>query len=133
MQHYPRRYLLVLLALIFSSLALADSQLSGMIKQPPAANFKLPDLKGEIHQLQDYRGKPIIINFWATWCPPCRAELPSMNRAWKKISRDIQMIAVNIGEDEATINRFLQDHPIDFQILLDKHQSVFKQYYFLVI
>jgi peroxiredoxin len=119
MSHKARYYLLLFVILI-PSLTLADSQLSGMIKQPPAPDFKLPDLAGRIHTLEDYRGKPIIINFWATWCPPCRAELPSMNRAWKKISGDIAMIAVNVGEDEETIKRFMQDYPIEFQVLLDK-------------
>jgi peroxiredoxin len=120
--------LLPLVILLIPRLVLADSQLSGMIKQPPAPDFQLPDLNGKVHKLQDYHGKPLIINFWATWCPPCRAELPSMNRAWKKIHSNITMIAINMGEDEATINRFLIDHPIDFQVLLDKTSSSMQQW-----
>jgi peroxiredoxin len=99
-----------------------------MIMQPPAPDFQLSDLEGKLHGLQDYHGKPIIINFWATWCPLCRAELPSMNRAWKKISSEIAMIAINIGEDEETIKRFLEDYPIDFQVLLDKDAVSMQQW-----
>jgi peroxiredoxin len=123
MNHRLSHYLLLLLSCLVFQLAIADSQLTGMVKQPPAADFQLPDLDGNIHRLQDYHGKPIIINFWATWCPPCRAELPSMNRGWKKVKGEIAMIAVNIGEDEETIKRFMQDYPIDFQVLLDKNAS----------
>ncbi len=123
MNHRLSHYLLLLLSCLIIQLAIADSQLSLMVKQPPAADFQLPDLDGNIHRLQDYHGKPIIINFWATWCPPCRAELPSMNRGWKKVKGEIAMIAVNIGEDEETIKRFMQDYPIDFQVLLDKNVS----------
>ena len=61
------------------------------------------------------------MNFWATWCPPCRAELPSMNRAWAKVKDEgIIMLAVNVGETEETITHFNVDYPIDFTILLDQ-------------
>jgi peroxiredoxin len=123
MNHRLYQFLLLLVSCLVFQLAIADNQLTGMVKQPPAAHFQLPDLDGNIHRLQDYRGKPIIINFWASWCPPCRKELPSMNRAWKKIKGEVAMIAINVGEDEETIKRFMQDYPIDFQVLLDKNVS----------
>jgi peroxiredoxin len=78
----------------------------------------------KIHRLADYKGKTVIINFWATWCPPCRAELPSMNRAWSKIKGDdIEMIAINIGEDEDAIFAFTAEYPIDFTVLLDENSE----------
>jgi peroxiredoxin len=123
MNHRLYQFLLLLVSCLVFQLAIADNQLTGMVKQPPAAQFQLPDLDGNIHRLQDYRGKPVIINFWASWCPPCRKELPSMNRAWKKIKGEVAMIAINVGEDEETIKRFMQDYPIDFQVLLDKNVS----------
>jgi peroxiredoxin len=123
MNHRLYQFLLLLVSCLVFQLAIADKQLTGMVKQPPAAQFQLPDLDGNIHRLQDYRGKPVIINFWASWCPPCRKELPSMNRAWKKIKGEVAMIAINVGEDEETIKRFMQDYPIDFQVLLDKNVS----------
>ncbi|VAW59953.1 hypothetical protein MNBD_GAMMA08-1118 [hydrothermal vent metagenome] len=95
----------------------------------PASNFKLVDMDGNVHQLSDYKGKPIIVNFWATWCPPCREELPSMNRGWEKIkSQGIIMLAINVGEDEDTIFTFTGDYPIDFTVLLDQSGEVAKQW-----
>jgi len=65
-------------------------------------------------------GKPVLINFWATWCPPCREELPALNRAWAALKADgVAMLAVNVGEEKAAIKRFLQDYPIDFTVLYD--------------
>jgi len=85
-----------------------------------APSFSLMDLDKNIHKLEDYKGKPLIINFWASWCRPCRAELPAFNRAWAKVKdQGIQMLAINIGEEPATVYRFIQDFPIDFRILLD--------------
>ena len=82
-------------------------------------------MEGVKHNIRDYRGKPVIINFWATWCPPCRRELPSMNRAWKKIKEEgIVMIAVDVGEDEDTIFTFMGDYPIDFTVLLDSSGEI---------
>jgi peroxiredoxin len=92
-------------------------QLSGRSTAP---EFELMDLEDKIHTLSDYKGKPIIINFWATWCPPCRKEMPSMNRAWKQLKDEgIQMLAINIGEDESSVHVFENEYPIDFPILLD--------------
>jgi len=103
--------------------------LSKLNELPPAPDFKLPDMDGEIHSLASYKGKPIIINFWATWCPPCRAELPSMNRGWAKIKDEgIAMIAVNVGESEDTIFTFTADYPIDFTVLLDESGEIIKQW-----
>lgn len=95
--------------------------LSKLDSPVPAPAFNLPDMDGEKHTLNSYKGKPVIINFWATWCPPCRAELPAMNRGWAKIKDEgIAMIAVNVGENEDTIFEFMGDHPIDFTVLLDE-------------
>jgi len=102
-----------------SSLALTE-----MPSKPLAPDFSLSDMDDKVHKLSDYRGKPVIINFWATWCPPCREELPSMNRAWKKIKNDgIAMLAINVGEDEDTIFAFTGEYPIDFTVLVDEDSN----------
>jgi len=109
------------LLLLFCSRLAAEQLLTRLTDQPEAPAFDLPDMDGEAHSLASYRGRPVIVNFWATWCPPCRAELPSMNRGWAKIKdQGIAMIAINVGEDEETIFSFMGDYPIDFQVLLDQ-------------
>ncbi len=121
---------LISLATLFAGLVLflmtgtqvrAYESLMPLSDSPAAPDFLLRDMDEGIHKLSDYKGKPVIVNFWATWCPPCRAELPSMNRAWKKVKDEgIQMIAINVGDDEDTIFAFSGDYPIDFTVLLDE-------------
>ena len=109
-----------MLILSLSSFADADQTLAQSTEKTLAHDFELVDQDGNKHKLSDFRGKPVIVNFWATWCPPCRKELPSMNRAWQKLKdQGIEMIAVDVGEDEDTIFGFLSDYPIDFLVLLD--------------
>jgi thiol-disulfide isomerase/thioredoxin len=86
----------------------------------PAAEFRLVDLDDTVHTLADYKGKPLIVNFWATWCPPCREEMPSMERAWQKIeSEGIAMIGINVGEDFDQVFGFTADIEVSFPLLLD--------------
>jgi peroxiredoxin len=107
----------------------AEQTLTPVPGKVVAPEFTLQDTNGETHRLSDYRGRPVIINFWATWCPPCREELPSMNRAWHLIEdEDIAMLAINMGEDEDTIFLFSADYPTDFPILLDKNGEVIEQW-----
>jgi peroxiredoxin len=91
----------------------------------PAPDFELTDIEGTTHRLSDYRDKVVIINFWATWCPPCRAEMPSMDRAWAQLEdEDIVMLAVNVGEDEDTIFQFTANYPVTFPLLMDRDSKV---------
>ena len=118
-------FTLLLSSATFSVSHAARESLTLVKGTPPAADFSLPDMDGEQHKLSDFRGKTVIVNFWATWCPPCRAELPSMNRAWAKIKDDnVVMIAINVGEDEDTIFSFMGDYPIDFLMLMDQNSQV---------
>jgi peroxiredoxin len=95
----------------------------------PAPDFSLQDIDGNLHRLSEYRGRPVIINFWATWCPPCREEIPSMNRAWQVLREEgIAMLAINVGEDEDTIFVFTADYPADFPLLLDQSGDIIGQW-----
>ncbi|MGD8615130.1 MAG: TlpA disulfide reductase family protein [Gammaproteobacteria bacterium] len=97
--------------------------------RPAAPDFKLPDIDGATHRLSDYRGKVVIVSFWATWCPPCREEMPSMQRAWKRLKQENTVIlAVNVGEDEDTIFTFTADYPMDFPLLMDLDSSVVQRW-----
>jgi peroxiredoxin len=121
-----RRYFIYLL-LIFMPTVQAAQTLSIVPNLPLAIDFKLKDINGKTHNLSDYRGKPVIVNFWATWCPPCRKEMPSMQRAWQKIEKEgIVMLAINIGQTEASIAPFVFEYALSFPILLDSNSSVIK-------
>lgn len=91
--------------------------------------FELHDLNDVKHSLAGYRGKVVIVNFWATWCPPCRYELPSMEKAYQILKQeDIVMLAIDVGEDTDTIFEFMADYPITFPVLLDFDGKVVKEY-----
>jgi len=101
--------------------------LSEVAGTPPAPDFSLTDIDGRQHRLGDYRGRVVIVNFWATWCPPCREEMPSMQRAWERIRDEgIVMLGINLGEDEDAIFEFTAGYPVDFPLLMDRDSSVIR-------
>ena len=126
------RYILLsicLLMLSASALAAGNISLTPVKGTPLASEFRLPDIDGNIHQLSHYRGKVLIVNFWATWCPPCRDEMPSMEQAFQKIKNsNIVMLAVNVGEDADTIFTFTADYDVSFPLLMDKDSTIIKQW-----
>ncbi len=116
---------LLLITLACSSSIYADQSLSAFSDPEMAPDFTLQDMDGVKYQLSDYRGQPVIVNFWATWCPPCREEMPSMERAWNKLKdQGVAMLAINVGEDEDTVFTFLGDYPANFTILLDQSGAI---------
>ena len=120
---------LVVLLLALTGVTHAAETLTRLGGNVPAPDFTLQDTSGKTHRLSDYRGRPVIINFWTTWCPPCREELPSMNRAWHQLEHeDIAMLAINMGEDEDTIFIFSADYPTDFPILMDQSGEVIERW-----
>jgi thiol-disulfide isomerase/thioredoxin len=77
-------------------------------------------LEGPAHRLADYRGRVVLVNFWATWCEPCRDEMPSMQRLKEKLAgRPFAVLAVNLDEPEARVRTFLSQMKVDFTVLLD--------------
>jgi thiol-disulfide isomerase/thioredoxin len=87
----------------------------------------LKDLEGREHRLDDYQGKVVVVNFWATWCEPCRDEMPSFNRLKARFGNaPFAIVAVNLAEGEARIGEFLKRVPVDFPVLLDRDGSVSK-------
>jgi len=99
--------------------------LTPVADRPLAPPFDLKGPEGEQIRLADFQGRPVIVNFWATWCPPCREEMPSMQRAHEQISKEgMAVIAINVGEDADTVAQFLGQVPVDFPLPLDETSAV---------
>jgi peroxiredoxin len=87
--------------------------------QAPA--LELEDPGGKIHRLADYRGKVVLVNFWATWCEPCRDEMPSMEALRSQLDgRAFAILAVNVGEGPRTTRTFGEKMQLNFPLLVDR-------------
>lgn len=97
----------------------------------PASNFELADMDDEKIKLSDYRGKVVLLNFWATWCPPCVREMPSMERLHQQVNAaDFKVIAINQMEDADQVFAFTGQLEVDptFEILFDTTSEVSQDY-----
>lgn len=91
----------------------------------PTPSLRLTDLEGKEHALEAYRGKVVLINFWATWCEPCKEEMPSLERLRRSLQdRPFAVLAVNLGEPDSRVQRFLQAVPLGFPVLMDRDAAV---------
>jgi peroxiredoxin len=87
---------------------------------PATPALKLRDLQGKTHDLADYRGQVVMVQFWATYCAPCVKEMPSMQRLQARLAgKPFKILAVNMGESEAEVRAFLKKVNVDFTILMD--------------
>ena len=89
-------------------------------------NFSLPDLKGKTHSLPDYEGKVVLVNFWASWCPPCIYEMPELKRLKKHFTgQPFEVIALNVGEKKYRVRKFAKLISLDLPVLLDTSSETF--------
>lgn len=91
--------------------------MSSVAGVPPAPTLVLPDMDGKPVDLARYRGKVVLVNFWATWCPPCRKEFPSLGRVRRLFKpSEFEVLAVNVGEDPEAVFSFAgsTDFPVLF-------------------
>jgi peroxiredoxin len=94
-------------------------------KGEPAIDFTLEDLDGNEVTLSDYEGRPIVLNFWATWCPPCVAEMPTLDAAYNGGEYDdLVILAVSVEESPATVERFMDREGLSLPVLLDSKGKV---------
>jgi thiol-disulfide isomerase/thioredoxin len=93
-----------------------------------APDFAVQDLAGKQVKLSDFRGKVVFLNFWATWCPPCRAEMPSMQRVYEKYKDKIAFMAVDMQEKKDKVAPFVQKEGYTFPIYLDERGAAAMMY-----
>ena len=87
--------------------------------------FAVEDLKGQSHELADYKGKVVLVNFWATWCEPCRAEMPSIDRLRNSLKgKPFEVLAVNMAEPLSRIEKFSAAMPLGFPLMRDRDGSL---------
>ena len=101
-----------------------DTQLKPFKGHPVPPALKLKDANEQLVQRKDYRGKITVMNFWATWCPPCVEEIPSLNNLRAQMAGlPFELISVNYAEDKHKVKKFLEDVRVDFPVLLDQDGS----------
>ena len=108
---------------------LKESNDVGINKGQIAPNFKLQTINGETVQLSDYKGKRVIVNFWATWCPPCRAEIPDFQKLYEK--KDVEILGVNLTETEESpeqVETFIKEFGMTFPVVMDVNSDVADTY-----
>lgn len=104
----------------------------GTQKGQLAPDFALTDLKGNPVKLSDLKGKKVMVNFWATWCPPCRVEMPHMQKFYEDYqSKNVVIVGVNLTtteENPDNVKAFVEDQQLTFPIVLDQEGDVLQTY-----
>ncbi|MHA0856538.1 redoxin domain-containing protein [Paenibacillus sp. CMAA1364] len=106
-----------------------ESDQIGINEGDIAPDFELTTLDGKVVRLSDYRGQPVMLNFWGSWCPPCRSEMPDMQKFYEK--KDVAIVAVNLLETESNpddVQKFADEFGLTFTIPLDEQSAVSQHY-----
>ena len=131
---------LVLLLVVFAGAAVAASAadlsdlrdkagLQALREPTKIIDFELENLAGKKVKLSSFTGKVVVLNFWATWCPPCRAEIPSLQALYDKLGKlGFEIVAVDLQEDKAKVAAFAKTNKMTFPILLDLQGAVGSTY-----
>jgi peroxiredoxin len=111
------------LVIMLSAPATAD------VLNSPAPTFSLPDRSGNMVSLDDYKGQVVLVNFWASWCGPCRQEMPLLEELHQRYAPlGFTLLGINVEEDSSLADSFLAETPVEFPILYDRSNAVSKAY-----
>ena len=117
------RSLLLALACLCPSLVTASLE---PLADAVVTDFELSDLGDRRHRLADYRGKVVLVNFWASWCPPCIHEMPELKQLKRALAdRPFEILAVNAGEKKYKVRKFVKLISLDLPVLLDSNNHTF--------
>ena len=123
---------ITLVSVLTSGLVMAScspSSAQGVEVGNLAPDFQLQSLDGQTLSLGNQQGKPVLINFWATWCSPCRGEMPYIQEIYEEWSdKGLVVLTINMGESSSTVEEFMQSYNLSFTVLLDTRQDVAQRY-----
>ncbi|WP_427138146.1 thiol-disulfide oxidoreductase ResA [Psychrobacillus psychrodurans] len=129
---YMRTIILALMvvAIVFTIYTNLTKERTALIQVgDDAPDFALVDMNGEKHQLSDYKGKGVFLNFWGTWCKPCEREFPLMDKQYQVYKdQGLEILAVNIGESDFAVQKFIDRKGLTFPVLIDDKKSVMETY-----
>ncbi len=130
MKRVPKTILPILMVLVpLLTGCSAGSETLGAQVGELAPEFQLQNLDGQTVSLSSLRGSPVMLNFWATWCPPCREEMPYMQQIHEEWSgRGLVLLAIDVGESPAQVESFMQSHNLSLPVLLDTKKNVAQKY-----
>jgi thiol-disulfide isomerase/thioredoxin len=95
----------------------------------PAPELAVNDLQGEPVALASFKGKTVLLDFWATWCPPCRADGPALDKLYKKYGQqELMILGISVSEDRAIVEKFLGEHPHTFPVVLTTENEMPRPY-----
>lgn len=123
--------LLVMVGLIGFALYEATTQKNGGKPETgqEAPDFTLISLSGQEKQLRDLRGKAVMLNFWGSWCEPCRSEMPALQKMYHKYrDRGFEVIGINIAETDVAAEQFIRHYGLTFPIWMDRDREVVRLY-----
>lgn len=101
-----------------------NDDVTGIAQGEKAPNFTVKTMDGKEVKLSDYEGKKVFLNFWATWCPPCKAEMPHMQSFYDGEPENVEILAINLEESNAKVSEFVDQYGLTFPILMDEDGTV---------
>ena len=117
----------VILFTIYNNLSKETNEVLKVGDEAP--DFELVDMNGETHQLSEYKGQGVFLNFWGTWCKPCEREFPLMDKQYQVFKdQGVQILAVNIAESDFVVQGYIDQRNLTFPVLIDKTKSVMGSY-----
>ena len=129
---YSRLIILVVLfgAIVFTIYNTATKEKAEMLQVgDKAPDFVLVDMNGKKHQLSEYKGQGVFLNFWGTWCKPCEREFPLIDKQYQAHkNQGLQVLAVNVAEPELSVQKYIDRKGLTFPVLIDHTKSVMRAY-----